>query len=589
MVVEYDVDIVLIEARNLFDSEFVGEPDPYCTISLGSTVCASASGKEKRKKKEGEPMQTEVEDDTLNPRWNQSFSFASAQSSAEIIIEIFNKDVVTADDFMGRCVLPLEELVAWCKESNSSFDRWITLGDDAKSGEVHISGSVRPANIPPPSAVSPPTSSPLPRSIASSMLLELKQHQYVFLSTCAQLFMRSPALSKSKQKSPQVKEHTQGKKRAQGIEDVGQHHVSPHTTITAKKRGAQVPPSSSTARDQTHSDSQKKQEAPNDATETTKQSPNSISSILIGMRKMIESGSRKGAFPLLFHVAQSYGKDIVRPFTVATTGSWATSSRLQSRMSSRIERQAAEREKRLMEISNARSAKCESLILTREEREKQATLQELESMGGLALVLRLADASEDRSVWTGLYLLRRCVEDQEEKEKAQRYNLLTSTVGAGGLGGSRSFAMSRRGSTFGGVRRGRKGKGLALLMEFATNHHVGLYYLGRAAKGPIPPTLEEEREQRRMKKKGAADEKRQLENSEISPQYYGSSIMQTRLTVEQRKGKSPKFLNPLGRGVLHPKWISRRHRRSHCGSCLGISRNDTIRSEETCVIGQQSV
>ena len=42
----------------------------------------------------------------LNPIWNQDFGFKVRDLSEPIILKVYDEDVLTSDDFMGRGLIP---------------------------------------------------------------------------------------------------------------------------------------------------------------------------------------------------------------------------------------------------------------------------------------------------------------------------------------------------------------------------------------------------------------------------------------------------------------------------------------------------
>jgi Ca2+/Na+ antiporter len=95
--------------------------DPYVQLKIGSTT-----HKTKWMKK------------NLNPVWesDNKFTFASATGSDELVVEVWDHDDVSRDDFMGRARLSLMQVSA------SGLDTWVTLGSESGVmgglGEVHI-------------------------------------------------------------------------------------------------------------------------------------------------------------------------------------------------------------------------------------------------------------------------------------------------------------------------------------------------------------------------------------------------------------------------------------------------------------------
>jgi len=109
-----------VKARKLEKQKF-GKPDPYVVLTYGTQV-------EKSKVIKG----------NLKPEWNLEKVFdVTAKSPKEIIIEVYDKDTVTKDDFMGRTSVLISDV------PKLRQGRWIPL-KDCKSGEVFVSGEIIP-------------------------------------------------------------------------------------------------------------------------------------------------------------------------------------------------------------------------------------------------------------------------------------------------------------------------------------------------------------------------------------------------------------------------------------------------------------
>merc|ERR1712243_445044 len=115
------IKISVLRGRNLEKQTF-GKPDPYVILSYGKQV-------EKSKVVKG----------NLNPEWSLEKVFTvNKESPKEILIEVYDKDKVTKDDFMGRTSILISDIP---KLSQGS---WIPL-KDCKNGEIFLSGEIIPS------------------------------------------------------------------------------------------------------------------------------------------------------------------------------------------------------------------------------------------------------------------------------------------------------------------------------------------------------------------------------------------------------------------------------------------------------------
>merc|ERR1712115_326165 len=113
--------MTVLRGRNLEKQKF-GKPDPYVILSYGEQI-------EKSKIVQG----------NLNPEWNLEKIFSVTKNSPkEILIEVYDKDKITKDDFMGRTSILISDIP---KLSQGS---WIPL-KDCKNGEILLSGEIIPS------------------------------------------------------------------------------------------------------------------------------------------------------------------------------------------------------------------------------------------------------------------------------------------------------------------------------------------------------------------------------------------------------------------------------------------------------------
>eukprot|EP01097_Dermamoeba_algensis_P003573 TRINITY_DN246_c0_g1_i1.p1 TRINITY_DN246_c0_g1~~TRINITY_DN246_c0_g1_i1.p1 ORF type:complete len:340 (-),score=73.26 TRINITY_DN246_c0_g1_i1:879-1898(-) len=84
--------VSVIEARDLLSKDSNGLSDPYCVITCG-----------KKKQK------TKVIEKTLNPKWGQTFVL-DISTTTNIYFELYDKDRLTKDEFLGLVVVELKGL-----------------------------------------------------------------------------------------------------------------------------------------------------------------------------------------------------------------------------------------------------------------------------------------------------------------------------------------------------------------------------------------------------------------------------------------------------------------------------------------------
>merc|ERR1711962_1418971 len=115
------IKMTVLRGRNLEKQTF-GKPDPYVVLSYGEQV-----------------EKTKVVKGNLNPEWSLEKIFTVTKNSPkEILLEVYDKDKVTKDDFMGRTSIIISDIP---KLSQGS---WIPL-KDCKNGEIFLSGEIIPS------------------------------------------------------------------------------------------------------------------------------------------------------------------------------------------------------------------------------------------------------------------------------------------------------------------------------------------------------------------------------------------------------------------------------------------------------------
>ena len=114
--------VTLREAKNLMKADKYfggsGNSDPYAIICLGERKVS---------------FRDNYVPKTVNPIWNYSATFAVEQPDRHIIhIGVYDFDKASADDFLGKAMLPLVDII-----QNKTFDNWISLSD-IDHGEIHV-------------------------------------------------------------------------------------------------------------------------------------------------------------------------------------------------------------------------------------------------------------------------------------------------------------------------------------------------------------------------------------------------------------------------------------------------------------------
>jgi len=106
------MDIKIVCGKDLLAMDLSGKSDPYVEAYYASELLHK-TGKKKN---------------TLNPEWNEQFTFQETGLSDRIIFKVSDRDF-PRDDFMGECELDLSSVK---KNTSEEFTLYLKPGDDAK-------------------------------------------------------------------------------------------------------------------------------------------------------------------------------------------------------------------------------------------------------------------------------------------------------------------------------------------------------------------------------------------------------------------------------------------------------------------------
>ncbi|KAJ9684267.1 hypothetical protein PVL29_016653 [Vitis rotundifolia] len=94
------LEVSLLDARGLQDTDFLGRIDPYVVIQY----------------KNQERKSSVARGDGGSPVWNEKFTFRveypGGEGQYKLVLKIMDKDTFSADDFLGQASIYLEDLLA---------------------------------------------------------------------------------------------------------------------------------------------------------------------------------------------------------------------------------------------------------------------------------------------------------------------------------------------------------------------------------------------------------------------------------------------------------------------------------------------
>lgn len=101
------LNITVVEARNIAGVDKGGTSDPYVTLKSNFNK---------------QTFKTKAISKTLTPKWNQNFSFFTSRAEGEVILRIYDKDLIFKDELLGEVTLRLSDFA-----DGKEHDKWFQL------------------------------------------------------------------------------------------------------------------------------------------------------------------------------------------------------------------------------------------------------------------------------------------------------------------------------------------------------------------------------------------------------------------------------------------------------------------------------
>ncbi len=109
----------VVEARDLKPMTINGTADPYIVIQV-----------------EGQKIESNFKKSTLNPVWNESYTFEIRNGNEKMKLIVMDKDTFGNDEFQGECYIDLDTL-----RDQMKHDMWYELCE--KDRDIIFQGRVR--------------------------------------------------------------------------------------------------------------------------------------------------------------------------------------------------------------------------------------------------------------------------------------------------------------------------------------------------------------------------------------------------------------------------------------------------------------
>ena len=128
------LDVKLVEARDLLNLDLIGKSDPFAILYVRPIPTRMVKSRTKRS--------------SLNPIWNESFALVVEDlGSQKLVVSIMDEEELQQSRLLGQAVLPLTQL-----EAGQLSDCWLPLckdiedpsADSKQRGQVHLEVLYRP-------------------------------------------------------------------------------------------------------------------------------------------------------------------------------------------------------------------------------------------------------------------------------------------------------------------------------------------------------------------------------------------------------------------------------------------------------------
>lgn len=114
------LEVLLVSAQGLENTDFLCQMDPYCLIK-----CRTQQQKSSVASNAGR-----------SPEWNEKFVFNVSEGVSDLVIRIMDKDTFSADDFVGEASIPLDGVFEAGSLPPSAYN--VVLADYTYCGQIKV-------------------------------------------------------------------------------------------------------------------------------------------------------------------------------------------------------------------------------------------------------------------------------------------------------------------------------------------------------------------------------------------------------------------------------------------------------------------
>uniref|UniRef100_H2YIX4 C2 domain-containing protein n=1 Tax=Ciona savignyi TaxID=51511 RepID=H2YIX4_CIOSA len=107
--------VEVLSGHHLAKKDIFGASDPYVSVSLYKPKRASTGAKT------FSSVNTKTKKRTLNPTWNETFTFNAIPRENRFLFEVFDENRLTRDDFLGQVDIPINTSYICNEDDNSRY------------------------------------------------------------------------------------------------------------------------------------------------------------------------------------------------------------------------------------------------------------------------------------------------------------------------------------------------------------------------------------------------------------------------------------------------------------------------------------
>lgn len=133
------VRVKVLSGHNLAKKDIFGASDPYVRVSLYRPKRVSLN----QSYENYGTASTKTKKKTLNPKWDEEFTFRVIPRENRLLFEVFDENRVTRDDFLGQVDIPVNQSYITLEDSNSENSPFREFPLRPRSSKSRVKGHLR--------------------------------------------------------------------------------------------------------------------------------------------------------------------------------------------------------------------------------------------------------------------------------------------------------------------------------------------------------------------------------------------------------------------------------------------------------------